>query len=134
MRAAARLKLREEEPGEAHLIQYARPDAADASDERATGVVPVADRPMRCARRSTTPRRRVVVEKRRRLLLWEGVRIHLDEVEGLGSFVELEAVAAGPDSDLSAERDRSRGFARSSASATTLCATGRTPTCSERSG
>ncbi len=49
----------------------------------------------------------VTVTKRRRLLLWEGVRIHLDEVEGLGSYLELEAVAeAGPDSDLSAERDK----------------------------
>ena len=38
----------------------------------------------------------VVVEKRRRLLLWEGVRIHLDEVEGLGSFLELEATDADP--------------------------------------
>ena len=35
----------------------------------------------------------VVVEKRRHLLLWKTVRIHLDEVTGLGSFVELEAVA-----------------------------------------
>ena len=35
----------------------------------------------------------VVVDKRRRLLLWEGVRIHLDRVEGLGAFVELEGVA-----------------------------------------
>ena len=33
----------------------------------------------------------VVVSKRRRLLLWEGVRIHLDEVTGLGSFIDLEA-------------------------------------------
>jgi homotetrameric cytidine deaminase len=32
------------------------------------------------------------VLKRRRLLLWEGVRIHLDEVVGLGSFIEFEAV------------------------------------------
>jgi len=40
--------------------------------------------------------------KERRLLLWEGVRIHLDTVQGLGSFVELEGVAA-PDSDLSGE-------------------------------
>ena len=49
----------------------------------------------------------MTVTKRRRLLLWEGVRIHLDEVEGLGSYLELEAVAeAGPDSDLSAERDK----------------------------
>ena len=37
-----------------------------------------------------------MVEKRRRLLLWEGVRIHLDEVEGLGSFLELEATDADP--------------------------------------
>ena len=44
----------------------------------------------------------VVVEKRRHLLLWETVRIHLDEVTGLGAFVELEAVAQ-PDSDLSRE-------------------------------
>jgi homotetrameric cytidine deaminase len=43
-----------------------------------------------------------VVEKRRHLLLWETVRIHLDEVEGLGSFIELEAVAQS-DSDLSRE-------------------------------
>jgi homotetrameric cytidine deaminase len=34
----------------------------------------------------------VVVSKRRRLFLWDGVRIHLDEVEDLGHFVELEAV------------------------------------------
>jgi homotetrameric cytidine deaminase len=34
----------------------------------------------------------VVVSKLRRLFLWEGVRIHLDDVEGLGNFVEFEAV------------------------------------------
>ena len=34
----------------------------------------------------------VVVSKRRQLFLWEGVRIHLDEVDGLGSFMEFEAV------------------------------------------
>jgi adenylate cyclase class IV len=38
----------------------------------------------------------VVVEKARRLVLWRGVRIHLDAVEGLGTFVELEALAAAP--------------------------------------
>ena len=44
----------------------------------------------------------VAVEKSRRLLLWRNVRIHLDEVPGLGSFIELEAVAE-PDGDLSGE-------------------------------
>ena len=48
---------------------------------------------------------RAIVVKRRRLLLWEGVRIHLDTVDGLGSFVELEAVAK-PRSDLASERER----------------------------
>jgi adenylate cyclase class IV len=39
---------------------------------------------------------RVVVEKARRLLMWRGVRIHLDAVAGLGSFVELEAMSDAP--------------------------------------
>jgi homotetrameric cytidine deaminase len=43
-----------------------------------------------------------VVVKRRHLFLWDGVRIHLDTVAGLGSWVELEAVAE-PESDLAAE-------------------------------
>jgi homotetrameric cytidine deaminase len=47
----------------------------------------------------------VVVAKERRLLLWEGVRIHLDRVEGLGTFVELEGVAPA-ESDLEPERAR----------------------------
>ena len=46
----------------------------------------------------------VAVEKSRHLLLWRNVRIHLDEVPGLGSFIELEAVAE-PDYDLSGEYD-----------------------------
>jgi adenylate cyclase class 2 len=45
----------------------------------------------------------VVVAKERRLFLWEGnVRIHLDAVEGLGSFIEFEAVASAG-SDLAHE-------------------------------
>jgi adenylate cyclase class 2 len=45
---------------------------------------------------------RVVVTKRRRLFLWRDVRIHLDNVERLGRFIELEAVAP-PNSDLTHE-------------------------------
>ena len=37
-----------------------------------------------------------VVAKRRRVYLHRNVRIHLDDVEGLGSFVELESVLAVP--------------------------------------
>ena len=43
--------------------------------------------------------------------MWETVRIHLDEVRGLGSFLELEAVAE-PGSDLAREREPGRAPAR----------------------
>jgi homotetrameric cytidine deaminase len=97
---SGRLKLREEEPGEAHLISYVRPDDADVrvSSYR---VLPAPDGTL--AALTETLGVDVVVEKRRHLLLWENVRIHLDEVTGLGSFVELEAVAED-DSDLTRER------------------------------
>jgi adenylate cyclase class 2 len=98
-----RLKLREEEPGGATLIAYERPDAAAerVSDYR---LVPVAEpEPLRAALAAANGIA-VVVVKERRLLLWdETVRIHLDDVEGLGSYLELEAVAA-PGSDLTRER------------------------------
>jgi predicted adenylyl cyclase CyaB len=34
----------------------------------------------------------VVVEKQRKLILYDEVRVHLDQVKGLGSFLELEGV------------------------------------------
>jgi homotetrameric cytidine deaminase len=103
-RARGRLKLREQEPGEAELIAYERADAADARESEYR-IAPVGEaEPMRDALDAALGTL-VVVEKRRRLLLWEGVRIHLDEVEGLGAFLELEAVAE-PGSDLAAERDK----------------------------
>lgn len=102
--AHGRLKLREEEPGGATLISYDRPDAAT---ERVSSyrLVPVPDpEPLRDALAASAGVRAVVV-KRRHLLLWETVRIHLDEVRGLGSFLELEAVAE-PGSDLRREREQ----------------------------
>ena len=97
-----RLKLREEDPGGATLIAYDRPDAAAerVSDYR---LVPVAEPGAMRDALAAANGVAVVVVKRRRLLLWETVRIHLDEVRGLGSFLELEAVAA-PGSDLTRER------------------------------
>jgi homotetrameric cytidine deaminase len=100
-RARGRLKLREQTPGDAELIAYERSDGAEPrpSDYR---VVPVADPEALRAALDAALGTLVVVAKRRRLLLWDGVRIHLDDVEGLGSHLELEAVAA-PGSSLEAE-------------------------------
>ena len=106
--AGGRLKLREQTPGDsgsvrtrpsralpaAELIQYRRPNTIGprTSEYR---VVPVAEAESLRAALDAALGTLVVVEKRRRLLLADGVRIHLDEVDGLGSFVELEAPDGG---------------------------------------
>jgi homotetrameric cytidine deaminase len=89
-----RLKLREEDGGAAELIAYRRPDATEPEESafiRAAAGDPAALREALDAALGVT----VVVAKRRRLFSWENVRIHLDDVEGLGTFVELEALV-GP--------------------------------------
>ena len=43
----------------------------------------------------------VVVEKRREIAFIKNVKFHLDEVEGLGSFVEIEAIGDGLGCDAS---------------------------------
>lgn len=96
------LKLREERPGAPHLIQFERPDEPQQRESRYR-LVEVADAPTLLVALNDALGVRGVVEKRRRLLMWRGVRIHLDSVERLGTFVELEAVAP-PDSDLAHER------------------------------
>jgi homotetrameric cytidine deaminase len=102
--SAGRLKLREEEPGGATLVQYDRVDAGEARESRYR-LIPV-DHPAEL-RRALEASLGVlaVVEKERHLLLWQDVRIHLDRVAGLGHFLELEGVAAAG-SDLAVERDR----------------------------
>lgn len=106
--ARGRLKLREQETGGSplwdELIEYSRGDSTDARTSTYRRV-PVADvAPLREALDAAYGTLGTVT-KRRRLLLWEGVRIHLDEVEGLGSYLELEAVAE-VGSDLSGEHDK----------------------------
>ena len=92
--SGGRLKLREQTPGETELIQYRRADEAGPRTSEFR-VVPVGQaEPLREALDAALGTL-VSVEKSRRLLIWDGVRIHLDEVEGLGSFVELEAPGEG---------------------------------------
>jgi predicted adenylyl cyclase CyaB len=102
-----RLKLRRQsgdDGDEAHLIHYRR---ADEPRQRASAytIVDVHDPDGLESMLATALGASIVVEKRRHLFLWHDVRIHLDEVDGLGSFIELEALAP-EDSDLSAEHER----------------------------
>jgi homotetrameric cytidine deaminase len=101
---SGRLKLREEDGAGAVLIQYDRPDAAAARESRYR-LTRVEDPDELRASLDSALGTLVVVDKERHLLVWEGVRIHLDDVAGLGSFVELEGVAP-PGSDLEPEREK----------------------------
>jgi homotetrameric cytidine deaminase len=91
-----RLKLREEKDG-SELIAYSRPDDAEAAQSTYV-LVPVAAPAELTEALDAALGTVVVVSKRRRLFLWEGVRIHLDDVDDLGSFIEFEAVI-GPAGD-----------------------------------
>jgi homotetrameric cytidine deaminase len=102
--ARGRLKLREQEPGEDELIEYSRPDSSDARTSTYRRV-PVRDASALREALDAAYGTLVTVAKRRRLLVWEGVRIHLDEVEGIGSHLEFEAVG-GPGSILIPEREK----------------------------
>ena len=101
---AGRLKLREIDGEPAVLIGYDRPDAA-AAKLSAYHLVPVADAAALRAALTAALGTRGVVRKRREIHHWRNVRIHLDEVEGLGSFVEFEAVLPAQDDGTAAHPD-----------------------------
>ena len=89
-----RLKLREINHTSAELIFYDRPDDPAARISR-YHIVPVVDPMALKALLAAAMGVRAVVRKRRELFLYENVRIHLDTVEKLGNFLELEAVLTG---------------------------------------
>ncbi|MGH2912528.1 MAG: class IV adenylate cyclase [Solirubrobacteraceae bacterium] len=95
------LKLREEKPGRPHLIQFERADEPQQRESRYR-IIEVEDAQTLRAALTAAIGLVVVVTKRRQLFLWRDVRIHLDDVEELGTFIELEAVAP-PSSDLQHE-------------------------------
>jgi len=88
---SGRLKLRTFDNGRGELISYHRPDSTGPAECRYT-VVPV-DRPdlMRAALTEALGVWQVV-RKTRAVCLAGQTRIHLDQVQGLGPFIELEVV------------------------------------------
>lgn len=97
-----RLKLREKDPGGSELIFYRREDVAEA---QASDYYLAPASPELKALLTNAFGVIAVVDKVRSLWFWENVRIHLDRVQGLGDFIEFEAV-------LSNEADDQVGFSK----------------------
>lgn len=91
---SGRLKLRESSLSGAHLVPYLRPDVAGTrrSDYR---IIPVPDPVGTKALLAELLGVHRIVDKQREIFLADNVRIHLDRVKGLGTFLELEAVFDG---------------------------------------
>jgi predicted adenylyl cyclase CyaB len=86
-----RLKLRQTDTAPDELVLYLRPDAP--GPRRADyQVIPVPGESRTEELLETILGLEVIVEKTRRLFLLDTTRIHLDEVTGLGRFIEFEAV------------------------------------------
>ena len=94
-----RLKLRRESGAASHLIAYERPDLPEQKESRYR-IVEIGDATGLEEALAGVLGITAVVSKARRLFLFEGLRIHLDQVDDLGSFIELEGVAAVGDADL----------------------------------
>lgn len=91
--AHGRLKLREFSPDAGELIWYDRPDAPGPKTshyQRVATTEPAALRALLAQAHGTVGR----VRKARTLYLIGRTRVHLDAVEGLGTFMELEVVLA----------------------------------------
>ena len=94
-----RFKLREE-GGTGELIYYRRPDTPGPG--RCEYVIASIDSPAEVKEvLEAALGISCVVRKQRTVYLYQNVRIHLDQVEGLGAFLEFEAVMpeGSPDSE-----------------------------------
>jgi predicted adenylyl cyclase CyaB len=96
--AIGRLKLRERKALPAQLVWYARPDGRESKPSDYL-LAPVADAVLLKQALTAAYGVLVVVAKRREIYLHENVRIHLDQVSGLGDFLEFEAVLSPGDQD-----------------------------------
>ena len=89
--ARGRLKLRESLRTGAELIYYMRPDVEGARESHYE-IYQVEDAEALKALLKRALGVQAVVAKRREIYLIGNVRVHLDKVQGLGGFVELEGI------------------------------------------
>ena len=104
---AGRLKLRSFPDGSGELIYYRRDDGAGPKESfylRSPTSAPDTLRESLSLAYGQAGR----VRKRRTLFLIGRTRVHLDRVEGLGDFLELEAVLAGGEPAADGVRDAHR--------------------------
>ena len=102
-----RMKLRESSLGRHWLIWYSRPNAAGPR-KSSYRLLPVPDPSAKRKILSQAMGVKAVVRKERSLWMWGPVRIHLDRVEGLGRFLEFEAVLTDGYTEAAGEVDVGR--------------------------
>ena len=120
--AHGRLKLREVESVPAELIHYERPDLAGVKPSRVR-LLPVGDGAATRALLEAALGVRARVAKVREIWRWESVQVHVDEVDGLGTFIEFEETV-GTDGELEAARTHLADLlARLGVPTADLCAT-----------
>lgn len=90
-----RLKLRSGNV-ENNLIHYQRSDQPEARASE-VALAPVADGPALKNALARALGILVEVRKKREIYFMDNVKIHLDELDGLGHFVEIEAIAQKPE-------------------------------------
>jgi predicted adenylyl cyclase CyaB len=104
-----RLKLREIESDDrqsAELIGYSRPDSEGTRYSTYHRIdIAVPEVPALIAALESTIGVRVIVAKEREVVIHRRTRIHLDRVENLGYYVELETVMADGDTESDAESE-----------------------------
>ncbi len=94
---SGRLKLRKFGDGKAELISYHREDSDTARESEWLAYSTLESDSLEGVLDKSLGRA-ITVRKRRTLYLIGNTRIHLDQVEDLGSFVELEVVLESNDS------------------------------------
>ncbi len=100
-----RLKLRESTLSGGELIPYLRPNQ-QGPKKCDYAVIPVSDAPKVKKLLKILLGIEEVVVKQRDIYLVGNVRIHLDQVKGLGSFLEFEAVYQGDTSKKKAAEEK----------------------------
>ena len=102
--ARGRLKVRAFDDGSGELIAYERAD--DRGPKQSTYTrLECRDAASLCEALGRVLPVRGVVTKHREVFLAGRTRIHLDRVEGLGAFVELEVVLADDESEEAGRRE-----------------------------